>query len=284
MGNIISYSSLKYITNRIRRKGVLNALSGAMRKLFPRARPKALAQVAHASWRFRKNRSLDFRLIQIETVAGCNYRCSFCPVGQIDMPMGRMTRETFENIIGQLRDFEGEIDLFFRNEPLLDQRIFDFVKYAKENTRAKIVLQTNGSLLTEEKLGVLTASCTVIVNDYTEDNEISDRVRSWKVNDRVIMSPRSSDEVLTNRAGNLPESAGGSFRGFCVKPFAEMTIAFNGDVVLCCQDWMLEEKFGNTNENTLEEIWTGSRFESKRQALREGKRNGLCEKCDFIGV
>jgi radical SAM protein with 4Fe4S-binding SPASM domain len=90
--------------------------------------------------------------------------------------------------------------------------------------------------------------------------------------------------VLTNRAGNLPESADGHFQGFCAKPFAEMTIAFNGDVVLCCQDWMLEEKFGNTNENSLEEIWTNRLFAEKRELLRGGQRGGLCKKCDFVGV
>lgn len=284
MRSIINYESIRYIVSRIKRKGLLNTASGVMRKLFPRVRPATLAQLAGAYWKFKKNSGLDCRLIQIETVAGCNYRCSFCPIGQIEMPMGRMTRETFERIIGQLGNFEGELDLFFRNEPLLDKRIMDFVKYAKENTRANIVLQTNGSLLTREKLEILTASCTVIVNDYTDDGEITGKVRSWSENDRTIISARSGDEVLTNRAGNLPKSADGSYRGFCVKPFREMTIAFNGDVVLCCQDWRLEEKFGNVNESTLEEIWNSDSFASKRLLLREGRRDGLCEKCDFIGV
>lgn len=284
MGSIIIYDALKYVTNRIGRKGLLNTLSGVMRKLFPRARPKMLVHMAHAYWKLKRNKSLDCRLIQIETLAGCNYRCGFCPIGQIDMPMGRMTKETFENIIKQLKYFEGELDLFFRNEPLLDKRIFEFVKYAKENTRANIVLQTNGSLLTKEKLDILTSSCTVIVNDYTDSGEIADRIRSWRKMEGVIISARSSNEVLTNRAGNLPESENGHFQGFCAKPFAEMTIAFNGDVVLCCQDWMLEEKFGNTNENTLEEIWTNKLFANKRQLLRDGQRDGLCRKCDFIGV
>ena len=78
--------------------------------------------------------------IEIETINRCNNDCSFCPVskGNDIREYKKMSEELYHQIIDQLSDmdYRGYISLFSNNEPLLDVRIFDFLKYAKEPFRA----------------------------------------------------------------------------------------------------------------------------------------------------
>lgn len=273
---------LKYAVNRLKRKGLLNVISAVVRKYNPKSELKGLVELA----RFftQKSDVKKYRIIQLETIAGCNYSCSFCPIGKKKLPMGKMTDDTFDRIISQLSAFDGMINLFFRNEPLLDKRLNQLVEKIKNATKAEIVIQTNGSMLTEENYQWLSDRLTLIVNDYTCDNEIINRIKMWGTRDNVILVDRNDEEVLSNRAGNLPGEILKKYTGFCYRPFKEMTISYNGNVVLCCQDWSLESVMGNVNESTLDEIWYGKRYRDIRNNLLKNERLGLCAKCDFPGV
>lgn len=67
----------------------------------------------------------------------------------------------------------------------------------------------------------------------------------------------------------------------CGRPFREMTIAWNGDVTLCCDDWRHQYVCGNVGQVTLAEIWTGDRFEAARARLYNKDRDfGPCQACD----
>lgn len=67
----------------------------------------------------------------------------------------------------------------------------------------------------------------------------------------------------------------------CGRPFREMTIAWNGDVTLCCDDWVKEYIIGNVNDRTLRSIWVDPLFEAARARLYHKDRNfGPCRKCD----
>lgn len=67
----------------------------------------------------------------------------------------------------------------------------------------------------------------------------------------------------------------------CTKPFREMSICWNGEVRLCCEDWVGDYVCGNGAEQTLAEIWASPQFEAARTMLQNKRRDfGACKLCD----
>jgi len=103
------------------------------------------------------------RIIQIQTQAGCNAHCSFCPnestLGRLSM--GRMDEDLFRRLIDEVvRHPVERISPYLMNEPLADPRLPDLIRYITdrkpEMTRTKI--NTNASYLDEEMGGRLIES------------------------------------------------------------------------------------------------------------------------------
>src|SRR3989338_10588239 len=101
--------------------------------------------------------SLDERLkipalMRIETTNYCNEACSFCPYPNLEREKGKMSFDLFDRVTDEHSQCNGARILFPATvgEPLLDQRIFDFVRLAAQKYK-KISIFTNSSLLDEEK-------------------------------------------------------------------------------------------------------------------------------------
>lgn len=279
-----TFSVLPYLRERVRRKGVLDSASSVARRFNLPIVSRSLTEIArhrHA----RAGQVAPFRAIQIETLGYCNLSCSFCPTNQIKMPKGRMTDALFNSLIAQLGEFDGTIGLYLRNEPFLDKRIVRFARKAHSETQARIVIQTNGVLLTEELADDLSEVAHIQINDYSGSKELR-RLAPVMKRHGIIGIDRSNPRGLSNRAGNLPGAGTLSqpLRAFCVRPFEQLYVAFDGRVVLCCQDWKLEVEMGNANDMTLAEIWEGEAYRLKRAELLDRRRLNLCAACDFPGV
>ncbi|KOY61854.1 MULTISPECIES: radical SAM/SPASM domain-containing protein [Photorhabdus] len=281
--NLINKEKIRYVFSRIKRKGVLNTISGINRKYIKSKFIESFLSKLISS----KLDVPDFpKIIQIETRSGCNYSCSFCPTNKVKMKQGKMQQELFDKIVEQLKDFNGYISLFFRNEPLMDKRIIDWAQKIKNETNAKIIIQTNGSLLNETIAKELGQYAELIVNDYTDDKIVLKKIKKWEENitDNLIFVTRDNSESLTNRAGNIGEKKKVFLNNSCVKPFTELTITFSGTVVLCCQDWMEEAIIGDLNHQSILEIWNSNNLNEIREQLKNRNRVGICEYCDFVGV
>ena len=64
-----------------------------------------------------------------------------------------------------------------------------------------------------------------------------------------------------------------------------MFIDWNGDVLLCCNDWNKTIKAGNVNKKPLDELWHGKTFNAIRDNLKVGNRcDKPCDKCNVQGV
>lgn len=245
-----------------------------------------------------------FNAIQIQTYAGCNLSCPFCPANKpgVNLYGGALPGEKidfalFKNIANQLSalKFKGRITLSLMNEPLIDERLPDLTSLVRGKCPdAFLHISTNGSLL-NEKLAIELIKAGIdemYVNDYTNDNLVLKRLSgmslSKKYKSHITAEKRSLTEILTNRAGNVKiyPSLQEPLRIPCVRPFGQMFVAFDGRVIQCCQDWEFTQIMGDTKKETLLDIWNNETYCKLRNKLRNFDRAGncLCSKCNFGGL
>ena len=130
--------------------------------------------------------------------------------------------------------------------------------------------------------------------------EIGEAVAFWKARGVLTQVKR-----LTNRAGALPtyeslrsstrteqsligSAAAGVRRSArriigCPLPFYETAILFNGNVILCCQDWNHDPIVGNVESDSLRSIWNGPTLTSMRRNMLARRYDGIaaCRDCSI---
>lgn len=92
--------------------------------------------------------------LYIESTNQCNLTCLMCPTGRGDMKRakGVMTYELFKQVLDEMGPHVRTIVMHIWGEPLLDERIFDKIKYAKKYG-VRVEMSTNSTLLDKEKAG-----------------------------------------------------------------------------------------------------------------------------------
>ena len=239
-----------------------------------------------------------FRDIQIQTHTQCNFRCKFCPHGKIPIQHGEMTDETFQEVCRQLGElqFRGTIYPYLMNEPLMDPKLPARIAALRAACPgARIWVDTNGSLATAELLTRIVESGAGVVTMemyLARGQRIARKYLDMHaelpahVQERVFIYERAADAVLTNRAGNLPDRPvpARPLALPCERPFRQVYVAYDGSLLLCCQDWRREVIMGNLVETPLIEIWRSSEYERIRGSLLKPDRGmKLCERCDYSG-
>lgn len=99
-------------------------------------------------------------VVQIETATICNARCSFCPhIRMSRSNRDRMPETFFGNLVKEMASWDVHpkvICPFVTNEPLADPRLLLFCSVlATDLPKTEVILFTNGSLLTQDKIGGL---------------------------------------------------------------------------------------------------------------------------------
>ena len=101
-------------------------------------------------------------VIYIDPCDTCNFRCKFCPSGNLELMKktkgrghGPMDFEVYRGIIDSLREFLDPvrvIRLYKEGEPLVNPRFADMVRYAKASPKVlRVDTTTNASMLTPER-------------------------------------------------------------------------------------------------------------------------------------
>lgn len=108
---------------------------------------------------FLKN-PLDYpKSILIETYSLCQGQCKFCPYQEIraGKEQYKLDTDRFFSLINEIKLHDMKrVTLFNNNEPLLDDRIYGFIRYVRKclpNT--EITLSSNGRVVTLDKLNRL---------------------------------------------------------------------------------------------------------------------------------
>lgn len=237
-----------------------------------------------------------FKQVLVETRTDCNNRCPFCPQTFNKKNLGVMNWNCYTAIIDQLAElsFSGRVALFLSNEPLLEDRLEDMIVYAKRKSpRFFLDITTNARLLTVEKLDSLFkfGLDNILINDYRNDREdypekispnLEPIVNAYKNNPKVFIKKRSLQEKLPNYAGNIPQEFDSKDFGFCNYPFRKLTIAYTGDILLCCNDFMYNTFFGNVMINSLVDCWNNPEMNEIRLNLLKNRRVGFCKRCNEV--
>lgn len=68
----------------------------------------------------------------------------------------------------------------------------------------------------------------------------------------------------------------------CAKPFRELSIRWDGNIAICCNDWRGIYKCGNAVHDGIEAVWKGQAFKSARRYIIRGERIAVfpCAVCD----
>lgn len=101
-------------------------------------------------------------VIYIDPCDTCNFRCKFCPTGNLDLMRktpgrdhGPMSMTLYKEIIDSLSEFKDPIRvirLYKEGEPLLNPHFAEMVRYAKASPKVlRVDTTTNGALLTPER-------------------------------------------------------------------------------------------------------------------------------------
>lgn len=242
-----------------------------------------------------------FQFVMLETVNRCNGECDFCPANKHaeKRPYMKMSDETIDKVINGLKEisFKGTIFPQVNNEPFLDKRMPDILRKIKsELPKCKIVIITNGTVLTGEKLLHLASYIDeCVINDYSERYALSEHIRDIyrfvkthredfkDVN--VIINRRYSHEILATRAGSAPnkKKKNNNVSAPCIYPFSDMIIFPNGNVGICCNDCFETTSFGNVNEEALVKIWRSESYKNVRKAMEKGREViAFCQNCDVM--
>lgn len=239
-----------------------------------------------------------FNKIEIETYNKCNNTCSFCPVSVAhDKRIPHlMDRKLFNSIINQLSqiNYHGIISLYSNNEPLLDNRIPEFLRLTRKKLpNAFILLFTNGLLLTLESLQTLLDNTNFLyINCYIKDKTIPNRIKQVQKyliqnnipQHKVEIHLRNKMEHLSNRAGNAPNRVyAAHLTSKCILPFSQMVIRPDGKVSLCSNDAYGKYTLGDLTQETLMQVWNGKSFKTLRLQIENGRAgHPTCKNCDML--
>lgn len=235
-----------------------------------------------------------FSQVLLETRTDCNRKCKFCPQAHFSRPLKSMDWNVFTKVIDELAEmkFSGRVALYMTNEPLIEPRLMEMIKYARsKSARFFIDITTNGKNLSSKLLDefFLSGLDNVNINDYRSDRETSpDRISKslekiicdFKSNPKVTYNKRSTEEVLSNYAGTIKDSNRKLLSEFCNYPFRKIAISAEGNIILCCNDYTYKTNFGNVLSESLRTIWHSEALNKYRNNLLNEIRDGICNGCD----
>jgi radical SAM protein with 4Fe4S-binding SPASM domain len=207
-----------------------------------------------------------FPKLEIETSSFCNKSCSTClrscypDKTRISswLKQNFLDEKLVYDIINQAvkLSFKGELGLSHYNEPVLDNRIWVFGKYAKEkNVFSKITFCSNGDFLDNmEKFDGIFDE--IIVSREPEDFEnlfLKTKIR-FTGGKHVIkhFSPDKNLKQTIEQMSNKP----------CLQGYQGMYINHLGEMLMCCTDLIGHFNLGNVKENTLEELWYSEKHQN----------------------
>ncbi|MDO9534375.1 MAG: radical SAM protein [Bacillota bacterium] len=254
------------------------------------------------------------KVLKIELTDRCNANCIFCETKKAKG--GLMPLETFKNIVIEFPEVK-EVQPQFFGEPLLHPQFIDALKFLKENNK-KVVFYTNGSLLKgdiAQKIASIAPDKIIfsIESDHKELYESLRRGLKWETTleniefFQMIKRPETTtvvrmtitqenvhiiekisnfwkqrvDEVAKSPEVPKARKVKGQYLPVtCSRPWEQLVVKWNGNIVLCCIDWHGDYVMGHINDG-IRNVWSGAKFEEMRKRINTGDLPEICLQCGF---
>tara|TARA_R110002096_G_scaffold97208_3_gene216589 strand:- start:20023 stop:20835 length:813 start_codon:yes stop_codon:yes gene_type:complete len=98
----------------------------------------------------------------------------------------------------------------------------------------------------------------------------------------ISVTTKGTHSVLNNHCGSAGPLNSKAEGKRCAKPFREMSIRYDGNVAICCNDWRGVYKVGNIKDG-VKTIWDSEPFQVARRFLYNGERTfDPCKGCDAL--
>lgn len=246
----------------------------------------------------------------------CNRACIFCPRVDPELYPNQalhMGLELVRKIVRDLEslDYTGAVVLCGYGEPMLHPHFLDVVGLLADKPW-RLELVTNGDRLSVDMVARLEhlVDCFV-VSMYDGPHQVEHFEKmfragmpvSWSIQrdlaegraggvsyilrDRWHTAADAFGLKLTNRAGTVrvgEQDAVPAPGRPCNYLAYQMTVDWNGDVLLCPQDWHKRVKFGNLAQQSIMEVWTSRQMSARRLRLLDGRREvSPCKGCNTDG-
>lgn len=243
-----------------------------------------------------------FSHIDINPTELCNRTCRFCPrVDPSEYPNLNlhMSLSLAKKVSKELEaiQYQGIVIFCGFGEPLLHPDLEKIVACFNKNIRVEIV--TNGDHLTSSLiLRFLKAGINYFVVSMYDGPHQIDHFRKifseaecseehYVLRDRWHNEEDSFGLKLTNRAGRVSVGKQDPIDAMkpCYYPSYSMTLDWNGDVLLCVQDWNKKVKMGNIYAQSLVDVWKSNLFRRYGAKLAKERTNlQPCNICNTDGT
>lgn len=243
--------------------------------------------------------------IELNITELCNRTCSFCPRHDPKIYPNQklfMSLDTVAELSRQLQDsdWRGDVHITGFGEPHTHPYLLEIVHILRE-ADVYIEITTNGDRLIdsdiyytlklfEAGLDLITVDCYDGEEQYNQRKEKMDGYLTpsfYNNRLRAHYDIGNTDDLIkqygfNNRAGTM---GGTGIQNQCYLPFYKTLIDWNGNMVLCCNDWHRQAgTMGNIVESSLKECWNSEKLVAIRKDLAKGYRKGVCEKCNIKGT
>ena len=240
-----------------------------------------------------------FDKLTIELTNICNLSCDPCPRHHLDMKLGFMTTQLFENLIDQLEP-DTVVLPFWRGEPLLHPDARDLLRYLVY-AQMKPILATNGhnitTLVTEPIIFRGMKAINVSLHNldsysaylwlmttkaaYHSDVDIQlSYVENEILEDFPIellgrLDLRRYKQHSFNGVWGCTNAGPVAYRDWCKRLDDDLVITWDGQVSRCCYVWE-PIKGLDANIMSLRDIWNSPQL----CEIRDNYPDDICAKCD----
>ena len=261
-----------------------------------------------------------FKNVYVEITKACNLKCKFCP-SQYNNSHKYLSFDEFKHIIDEIKDYTNGIYLHVLGEPLLHPELFDFIDYASKYLKVSLttnghLIKKHYLRLANSPLYVLNISLQSLIHSNNAEieeyfkmldllikerkNKLPIHLRIWndkgdnntsKLNnklDELIKKYHFAEYPYVNISvaeefdwPNITDKDN-LINCSCLGGKSQMGILVNGDITICCLDYLGHTKLGNIYESKFSDILNNELYQNVLKGWNDLRPYfDLCKKCTY---